>query len=834
MKFLSPLRYVLLGLFAASLTCSAFGQNLPPTVSFLSPTNGMVFISPADITLTAKASDPEGRLSRVLFYKGSTLIREDWTSPYSISLTKLTNGTYSFMAKAIDNKGASASSQISVRVKSPNVLPAVTLISPKGSTVVAPATVPLTAFSSDEDGSITKVEFFRGSTRILTDTAAPYKVTVSNVLAGTHSFTAKAYDNEGAVNTSFAFTLTCKSSSSVSPSGQLVLVTNGVAKAVIVKENTSTNVATAASALQSTIQKSTGVNLNIVVAGSTIPSGMVAVRIGEGPTARNAGIRSSYLTYGQYRIKTLGSDILIVGRDTSNFSGTVWGVEHIMDHYMKVRWLWPGTLGMVAPKLTSVAVPPIDFTWTPLGEQRQLATRFGSLSTTIEPKALLTIAEQNKVEAEADEWLHHHRMGSTKVVIAAHSFGDWWTKYRFTHPEYFAKPPAGKSNPYNGREDWVKLCNSKAGVIQQIVNDYTAAGAPDDWQAGPNDAAGYCTCVDCLAMDEVSGTRDLLNVWNGKEPLTIRHVKWWKRILAELRKLNPRVKLGVTAYGAYRNAPPAVHALSADFLISNMSASAPEMYANWLGWAAGGARQSLRPNWWHSGTYAPYLTHKEEGDFTRFAIKNGMWAFRQDELKGSFGTQALRYYTFARLTVRPELTVDQITDEFISGFGSASLQIREYIAYWESYSRRAAYPWLAGGAIARPDPSLYNYYVSLKQLIPSALGGSFKALYLIYTDPVMAKGYEILDRATLAAANDSQEVRDRILFLRDGLRHAQQAGKTIKLGYDMQTNPTLETQFLAEYGKLRTMRRSFTFRHITWGDNDFKSEKSRSIPSYPQ
>ncbi|MCE9659207.1 MAG: hypothetical protein K8R60_11660 [Burkholderiales bacterium] len=69
--------------------------------------------------------------------------------------------------------------------------------------LIAPGTTALTATASDVVG-IARVEFYRGTTLIATDTAAPYSqvVNLSVADAGTIAFTAKAYDAAGNVTTS--------------------------------------------------------------------------------------------------------------------------------------------------------------------------------------------------------------------------------------------------------------------------------------------------------------------------------------------------------------------------------------------------------------------------------------------------------------------------------------------------------------------------------------------------------------------------------------------------------------------------------------------------------
>ncbi|MFO7867821.1 MAG: glycoside hydrolase family 11 protein, partial [Bacteroidales bacterium] len=58
-----------------------------------------------------------------------------------------------------------------------------------------PATITLTADASTTSGSISKVEFYNGSTKLGEDNSAPYSYTWEDVSAGTYSVTALAIDN---------------------------------------------------------------------------------------------------------------------------------------------------------------------------------------------------------------------------------------------------------------------------------------------------------------------------------------------------------------------------------------------------------------------------------------------------------------------------------------------------------------------------------------------------------------------------------------------------------------------------------------------------------------
>ena len=174
--------------------------NAAPTVSITSPANNATFTSGSNIAMSANAGDTDGTVSKVEFYYGGTKIGEDVTSPYSFTWTSPAVGDYVLTAKAFDNLGAvRTSTAINVSVKAPNVAPTVLLTSPApNATYPSGSTVTITANASDNDGSVSKVEFFNGTTKIGEDATAPYSLAWTGVTAGTHTISAKVTDNVGA------------------------------------------------------------------------------------------------------------------------------------------------------------------------------------------------------------------------------------------------------------------------------------------------------------------------------------------------------------------------------------------------------------------------------------------------------------------------------------------------------------------------------------------------------------------------------------------------------------------------------------------------------------
>ena len=90
-----------------------------------------------------------------------------------------------------------------------NQAPSIVMTSPaNGASYNAPASIVITANASDADGSISKVEFYNGATKIGEDATAPYAYTLINAGAGTYVISVKAIDNLGSVTASGSVSVT--------------------------------------------------------------------------------------------------------------------------------------------------------------------------------------------------------------------------------------------------------------------------------------------------------------------------------------------------------------------------------------------------------------------------------------------------------------------------------------------------------------------------------------------------------------------------------------------------------------------------------------------------
>jgi hypothetical protein len=166
-----------------------------PLVTITAPTNGTVLAAPASFTMRTSVSGGGNNVSQIEFFAGTNSLGVDTSNPYRVDVTDLPAGAYTLSTILTDNIGDKSTNSVSIIV---NELPGITITTPAdGAGLIAPATFALEAAASDIDGSVTRVQFFRGTTSIGVATEPPYSVQVQKLGSGTYTFDAMASDNLG-------------------------------------------------------------------------------------------------------------------------------------------------------------------------------------------------------------------------------------------------------------------------------------------------------------------------------------------------------------------------------------------------------------------------------------------------------------------------------------------------------------------------------------------------------------------------------------------------------------------------------------------------------------
>ena len=376
-----------------------------------------------------------------------------------------------------------------------------------------------------------------------------------------------------------------------------------------------------------------------------------------------------------------------------------------------------------------------------------------------------------------------------------------------------------------------------------FIKEWRANGRPDKVNVGPTDGQGYCICDKCRALD-IPNTLDVadpMDIIMNRDLVSLagRYLDLWRRLLDRMRPENPNVQMRSLVYSGYRIATddfaPLGHpkdAFIGSYVNDNWSERERNSIAVWQDKI--GIELFLRPNDWHVGHAAPYLPLHKAGNFMKSALARGLVGCAYDTALGYWATQGLNYYLTARLINYPDMTVDQIIDEYASGFGQAASAIKEYIAHWKAYSYKIGAPdWM--GRFEDPD-SLWKRELEKRGLNSDAFHGSWYMLPFLYTDDVLARGHAILDQANTLADND-RIVLERIAFFRDGLRYLALARDVVALANNQIRNkPESVEEAAAQASEFERLRRrllnelpSLTRRHVIWADEITQHEARRRV-----
>ncbi|QWP77150.1 fibronectin type III domain-containing protein [Lysobacter sp. K5869] len=180
--------------------CSA-GGNTPPTVALTTPANGATFSAGATISVAANAADANGSVAQVQFFRGSTSLGIDTTSPYSATWTNAAAGNYAITAVATDNEGASTTSSaanITVNAGTPDTT-APSVPAGLAATSVTSSSINLSwSASTDNPGGsgVAGYDVYRDGTLVGSPTGTSFSNT--GLTASTaYTFRVRARDNAG-------------------------------------------------------------------------------------------------------------------------------------------------------------------------------------------------------------------------------------------------------------------------------------------------------------------------------------------------------------------------------------------------------------------------------------------------------------------------------------------------------------------------------------------------------------------------------------------------------------------------------------------------------------
>ena len=208
----------------------SYAAPLGYTTPIANAGNNVVVILPATTaTLDASASShPENKTLSYLWEQiyGPSIINFTDATAATTAIGNLEKGIYKCKVTVNDGTYQSFSEVLVVVQETSNAIPTVNITSPSNNSSFSQGTaITISASANDLDGTIAKVEFFDGATKIGEDTSSPFSYVWNNATVGNHSLKAIATDNEGATAESQIITISvqevkkCEETSNVAQQG---------------------------------------------------------------------------------------------------------------------------------------------------------------------------------------------------------------------------------------------------------------------------------------------------------------------------------------------------------------------------------------------------------------------------------------------------------------------------------------------------------------------------------------------------------------------------------------------------------------------------------------
>ncbi len=601
----------------------------------------------------------------------------------------------------------------------------------------------------------------------------------------------------------------------------LVLVDEGQPRAtIVVPDDMLPIVQYAAQELQYHVERASGATLPIV-AENDMPNGPVVI-LGECVATAEAGILPDEMEPNERFGKLVGDRLYLAGDDSEGQPawimhgnrtrvGTLFAVYELLERELGVQWLWPGELGEVIPAAENITIEQ----WDDRGKPAFVHTRWrdgGAMLTSEDGWSSMDV--RSRFLNAQGVWLRRHRFAMGRNMDMAHAYTDWFEKYGETHPEYFNLLPDGtrRSDPmyHGGAPRLISMSVGHPDFQEAVIERWLAERTPEKpWiDCSENDTPGKCMCDYCMALDEPDPTLDF--PWEEREEraraafeagdknwyqnlgaASDRYARYYMAILEKAREYDADAVVMGYAYANTVN-PPQNTQLNPNVIIGVV----PPMYypwtdakrdynrKQWEGWSATGPRMFLRPNWMLDGHNMPLFLARKLGDDFKFYADHGLIGTDFDSLTGQYSTQGPNLYMLARLMEKPEMTVEEVFDEFYAAFGPAKQAVRDYFEHWEMVAD--------GDYGEQIEGNHWSYF--------------YRQAHQVFTPEVMARGRALIEAAAVAAGDDDL-ARRRVSWLEEGLRNAELVLE-VQRAYTAYREEGAFDGYLAAMGKLDEYRLS--------------------------
>ena len=517
------------------------------------------------------------------------------------------------------------------------------------------------------------------------------------------------------------------------------IVENGRAQAtIVVQQDAPVEVLRAAKELQTYVQKTSGVELEIATTGMK-PQNPVEIRLGVTPVKpKSGGDAATRIVHEDgYSITAAGRIITITGGSPR---GTLYGVYDFIERALGVRWFMPTELGEDIVHAKTIRVPALKIVKNP-------AFPFiGGFSWAGSPGA--------------HDWELRMRVRVGKEASFGHN---WYNIHRFSK-ETFEKDPQMFALVGGKRGSSSQLCSSYPGVVQASAaaarRSFAANPEAPLFSISPNDGNGWCECDRCREVDALYGVTD--------GSLADRFVHYANQVLTDLEKTHKEKQVGIYAYVEH-TAPPRKARPRANYVtalthmpwefchvhpIADPSCPSNRRYLSYLkGWQAITRHVGVYEYYGHFFAFTPWpIVHSIRHDIPLFK-ELGIERFTS-ETQQNWANQGINFYVAAKLVEDPSRDVDALLSEYFSRFyGKAREPMRRYFDLWENAMQKT-----------------------------SEAGDRGYAWMSMFTPALVAEAETLLREAEQLSLTDTEKHRGRVAFARLGFGYTEAFARMLDAG----------------------------------------------------
>lgn len=434
------------------------------------------------------------------------------------------------------------------------------------------------------------------------------------------------------------------------------------------------------------------------------------------------------------RLKTI-NNMLVIGGNPGGISP---GMTLVAEK-LGVRYLWPGKLGKVIPRVPELEIPAFDFNMEPgiryrgirpdkYNKNDRMIAAWRRIGMERSDGELLNVRAYDKEFCR--DWFGFHPLGGDRDGLTwGHSFGNYWMDYKDSHPEWFALQRMGH------RDQGVSptrptFCLSNQELLKQFVKDKIAGVESKPQQQCavlclPD--GGYttaCMCEECRKLDPVNAMPLKIIIiegahreWFDYVSLSDRILCTFNKVLREVCKKHPDARGTYYAYSNYET-PPIVEAPHRNMVIVLV----PGSYRNrkeretaidyFLRWSAFGNKTFWRPNALNafSRETVPANFARQIFDDTEMMRQKHLVGTDHDCFGYDWALSGLNYYVLVKSLWNMEnWSYDEIVADYIEkGFGPAKEEIGLFFTELEQWTLKAQE--LPGADFGKPDTLANKLY----------------------------------------------------------------------------------------------------------------------------